>query len=539
MGKWDTGQLIAKWDKLKGERGIWETHWQEVTNYTVPRKNHYIRTVVPGEKKGIELYDNTAMIAAETLVAALHGMLTNPSTYWFLLQTGNLDLDKDENIVEYLEGFTHKLHRIINNANFQPEVYEFYLDLVSVGTAIMYVEYDEEHIVRFSTRHLGDVVIEENHQGVIETCVRMFKYTAHQLVQEFAPDANGDIEKIREALGDKVARAYEKNEKTKFEVLHGVYRDMDDEKEQMPFVSQYCLKSDKRELKTGRYRRFPYIISRWSKVAGEVYGRSPAMTALPEAKTLNVMAKTMLKGAQKVVDPPVQLPDEGYVRPFRTAPASVNYYRAGSQDKAEPIFNDSRIDFGFEAMRERQLRIREAFFIDKLNLAQNDRMTQLEVSQRVQEQMRFMGPLVGRQQPEFLRPLINRIIDIINTNDTEGVIIGDIPPELEGIELDVAYSSPVARAQRVGEAQSLTQAFQASVPIFQIDQNAQDLIDGDEWVKEQFKVFGATTRVLRGSREVEEIRQARAQAQAQALEQQQAMQGAEIANKTAPLVNKE
>ena len=536
--KLDPKQIVSRLDALKSLRGVWETHWQEVTDYTIPRKNEYVKSNVPGEKKGVELYDNTSMVSLETLVAALHGLLTNPNTLWFLLQTGDPILDDSDEVATYLQDLSRRMHRVLNNSNFQPEVYEYYLDLASVGTATMVMEEDKDSVVAFSTKHLGEIFPAENSKGLIDEVYRTFAWTPKQIVQKFAVGVDPTKEALSAVVGDKVAKCYIEGKNEKFEIIHAVYRDEDTKVKKLPFVSQYVLKEDRKTLQEGKFRRFPYLISRWSKTSGEVYGRSPAMTALPEQKTLNVMAKTMLKGAQKVVDPPVQIPDDGFVRPLRTFPGGVNYYRAGSQDRIEPIFNDSRIDFGFEAIRERQQRVREAFFVDKLSLVQSDRMTTVEVNQRIQEQMRFLGPLLGRQQTEFLRPLIDRLLDImIDKDGGSGELLGQPPEQIADVELDVMYSSPIARAQRMGEADSLAGAMQASAPLFEMDPASIDNIDSDQYIRENFQIFGASQRVLRDRDEVEAIREARQQAQAQAVKQQQEAQEAENFKKVAPSLN--
>lgn len=531
-------QVCDRLDQLKSERGIWEQHWQDIADFVLPRKNTFIRVNVPGEKKGIELYDNTAMVACDLLASALHGTLTNASTQWFDLRTFSDELNSDENVVEYLQSLSKRMHNILNNSNFQSEVHEHYLDLCSFGTSVMTVEKDVNSVVRFSVKHLGEVYVAENAYGYIEEVYRCFKWTANQVVEEFCRGIDTkDQSAIEAKVGTKVAGAFYKNERKKFEIVHCVYKEDLTGDSLRPFSSLYVLKDDKRELSKGLFKRFPYLVSRWTKVSGEEYGRSPAMNALPEAKTLNQMAKTMIKGAQKVVDPPVQMPDDGFVRPLRTAPASVNYYRAGSNDRVEPIFNDTRIDFGFEALRERQLRVQQAFYIDRLNLAQNDRMTTVEVNQRIQEQLRFLGPMLGRQQTEFLKPLIDRVLDILIEEDNgSGKFLGEVPFELQGQDLDVIYSSPIARAQRIQEATSLQAALAASAPVIQLDPAAGDLIDSEQVIRDNFLIYGAPMRVLRKRREVAQLRQAKAEAQQAAVQQQQEMHGAEVANKMAPLI---
>ena len=61
-----------------------------------------------------------------------------------------------------------------------------------------------------------------------------------------------------------------------------------------------------------------------------------AMTALPDVKMLNEMAKTTIKAAQKQL---IHLynPDDGLLLPVRTVPGGLNFYRSGTRDRIEPL----------------------------------------------------------------------------------------------------------------------------------------------------------------------------------------------------------
>jgi hypothetical protein len=530
--------IIKRQERLKSDRGVLESHLQDLADYLLPRKNSFVRRNIPGEKKGVELYDATGMVACDLLSSALHGMLTNPNTLWFLLNTPNEEVNNQDFVIEYLQDLTKRIHNVFNNSNFQTEVHEYYLDLCAFGTATMTVEEDEKNIVRFSTKHLGEIFVAENCYGMIEEVYRVFSWDARQIVEHFCRGMEEDNKQAIEAkVGRKVSESFYNGKDDKFEIVHAVYKDELTEKIKVPYLSQYILKCDKLELAEGRFKRFPYLVSRWTKISGEVYGRSPGMNALPEAKTLNLMSKIILQGAQKIVDPPMQIPDDGFVRPLKTYAGGINYFRAGTDEIARPIFNDTRIDFGYEVLRDRQMRVKEAFYIDRLGMPQTDRMTTVEVNQRVQEQLRFMGPMLGRQQTEFLQPLLDRVIDIMVDRDGgSGDLLGEVPDEIMNVQLNVNYTSPVARAQRISEADALNSALAASAPILAVDPNAKDMVDADMVVKTFFQIYGAPQKVLRTKNEVEQIREARAEAQQEALEQQQQMVNADMVSKTAPLM---
>ena len=63
---------------------------------------------------------------------------------------------------------------------------------------------------------------------------------------------------------------------------------------------------------------------------------------------------------------------------------------------------------------------------------------------------------------------------------------------------------------------------------------ALDWVDTDKWTNKVFDVHGTPATVIRDEKEVEKIREARAQAQQAEREAQQTMMVAEVANKAAP-----
>jgi hypothetical protein len=524
MKKLTPKQIIDMWSKLKGERGTWETHWQEVADLMFPRKNTITVTRSPGEKRAQQLLDNTGVQANELLAGALHGMLTSPNSLWFELTTGDEQLDKDDEVKNWLYDSTLRVHNVLNNSNFQMEVHEMYLDLTAFGTGVMLVEEDDRAHVRFNTKFIADYLIDENHMGFVDRILFTWSWTAEKIINEYGMDK----------VPKKVLDAFKKNDMAKFKLIQIIYpRTMvGDAAGQFPFISQTILEDEKVELREGKFREFPVIVPRWSKASGEVYGRSPGMNALPEMKTLNKMAEVTLNGAQKVVDPPLQLPDDGFIMPIITKPGGLNYYRSGSQDIIRPVFNDTRIDFGFQALSEKRQRVREAFYVDQLMTQQGPQMTATEVLQRTEEKMRLLGPMLGRQQSELLRPLIDRVFGIMFRKN----LLLPPPQALQGQVVDVKYSSMVAKAQRVNEGQAILRAFEASAPFIQLDQAVGDNFDGDRAVKVIASIYGTPPTIFKTKKEVEAARQARQQAQQAALQQQQEAHEAEQMSKVAPLM---
>lgn len=499
--------------QLKGERGNWENHWQEIADHMMPRKNDINTSKSPGEKRNYQIVDNTGMQSLELLAGALHGILTNPSQLWFELTTGDDALDNNIVVRTWLEDSAKRMLQTMNNSNFQTEVHEFYLDLCGFGTGSLFVHEENTDLdFIFQCLFIKEIFIRENNKGLVDEVYRVFEWDARKLVQEF-----GETKKLPE----EVFETYKKGScDKKWEVIHAIYPQdkyapIKKKGFRFPFVSQYILTEKDIELTLSGYNEKPSIVSRWAKSSGESYGRGPGMTALPEVKMVNVMQDTMIRGAQKVIDPPLQVPDDGFVLPIKTRPGSVNVRRGGTGrgEKITPIFNDARIDFGYEVLRDQRSKIREAFFVDQFQMQQGGpQMTATEVLQRTEEKMRLLGPLLGRQQAEFLRPLIDRVFAIMLRKKR----FLPVPEPLRGVNLDVRYSSAIAKAQRVRDAEGILQTVQVLAPFAQIDPTIMDWVNGDNVLKGVSKIYSFPSSFLRSEVEVEQIRAQKQQAAAEA-----------------------
>lgn len=517
-------QLREKVNHLRADRANWEEHWQDIADYILPRKNTIIVHRSPGEKRNLTLLDNSGVMANELLAGALHGLLTNPNAQWFELTTGDIQLDEQDGVREWLQGTTEDIHNLLNNSNFQTEVHELYVDLAGFGTSVMLIEEDDKQLVRFTTQFIRDYLLDENNLGFVDQIYREWKWDAAKIVAEFG----------EENVGEKVLKAYRAGKSDKFCVIHAVYPKtmVADSKYRFNYVSQYVLPDEEVSLREKGFEEFPYTTPRWSKAPGETYGRSPGMNALPEVKTLNKMTETTLRAAQKVVDPPLQLPDDGFIMPIVTKPGGLNYYRSGSNDMIRPILNNAQIDFGYQAMNDKRQRIKEAYYVDQMMLQQGPQMTATEVLQRTEEKMRLLGPMLGRMQSEFLRPLIDRVFAIMLRRKQ----VREIPGALRGTVLDVKYSSMVAKSQRIADGQNILRTMEAAAPFINTDPSVLDNINGDEALKAIAKIYGLPQRILRSQAEVQQIREDKAQAQQQAIQAQQQQQQVDNAATLAPIM---
>jgi hypothetical protein len=519
-------EYIKKFETLKGDRKNWDNHWDEVTRYVLPRKNDIWMTRVSGEKKDQGIYDATAVHANELLASALHSMLTNPSTFWFGLTTGDDEIDKVDECRRWLQSCEKRMHQTLNNSNFQTEVHEFYLDITSIGTGFLLAEEDDEDVVRFVSKPIYENHIDENNKGNIDTVYREFLWTFRQIVQEFGEP------NLPQFIMDRA----ESDPHAKARIIHCIkpresYNPKNPMPEEMPFESNWIYVEQPFILRESGYKEQPFSVTRWTKTSGEKYGRSPAMKALPDIKMINEIMKTTIRGAQKVVDPPLLAPDDGVILPIDTRPGGINYYRAGTGDKIEPLITGSRIDVAYQIMDDIRKRIRDQFYIDQLQLNEGPQMTATEVMQRTEEKLRLLGPILGRMHYEFLRPIIDRVFNILMRKG----MFPAIPDLLRGINLEVRFTSMIAKAQLASDSANVSRVFSMTAPLFQLDPAVKDNIDTDAMFRYVANMFGIPQTTLRDQADVNKTREQRQQEMQRMQQMQQEQHDAQVAGQVAPL----
>ena len=516
--------IIERYKTLKAQRVTWEDHWQEIADYFLPRKANITEKHTKGDKRHDLIYDGTATHALELLSASLNGMLTNTISPWFLLKFRNDVTNEDDAAKEWLETCAKIMQQVFARSNFQQEIFELYHELLAFGTSAMFITDDVQDDLRFKTIHISEIFITENEKGLVDSLTRRFSLQNKNIPQMY-PDA--DLP--RAILGD-----IDKAPHDDCVILHSVYPNEVkmgyDNSKNMDWVSCHVHEKTGTLLKESGFKEFPYVVPRYLKTSSnEIYGRSPAMNALPDTKMLNTMSKVSIKAAQKQIDPPLMVPDDGFILPIRTIPGGLNFYRSGTRERIEPLNIGANNPVGLQMEDQRRKAIRENFFVDQLMSIQGQNMTATEVMQRTEEKMRLLGPVLGRLQSELLQPLITRSFNLLMKNNK----FPQMPEMLGDQDVEIEYVSPLAKAQKTQELSSIMRgieifgSMQNIAPVF-------DYIDIDGLVSHVKDVLGLPAKIMRSKGEVQKIQQEKQAAEMEQMQLQQAQQVAESAGKVAP-----
>ena len=150
--------LIRRFESARSVRYNWEHHWQEVADLVLPTRE-FTYDYAPGEKRRNRIYSDVAPEAAETLAAALSGMLTNTSVRWFSLIATDDRMKESQAVSKYLYDTTQIMLDYFDSqqSGFSIASHEMYLDIVTFGTGVMQVM-DSGNGIRFQAKPLSSVM---------------------------------------------------------------------------------------------------------------------------------------------------------------------------------------------------------------------------------------------------------------------------------------------------------------------------------------------------------------------------------------------
>jgi hypothetical protein len=502
--------LVRLAGQLKTDRSTFESHWQDIAD--VMRPQQYPFTTIdgqsqqPGTKRTSKMFDSVPPLALEKHAAVLEALLSPRNQVWSKLVANNEDLQEDIEVQRYLDAVNKILFRVRYRpaSNLASQLAESYLNLGAFGTQALYISDSMGQGIVYKSCSLHSLIIGENYQGVVDRVFRHYEFDAMQAAEAFGWDK----------LPASLKTAFENKSTKKWKFMQAVVpRELVEDKGSdyrgFAFASLDVFMHDNTVMQTGGYRVQPYAVSRYTKSADELYGRSPAMLVLADVNMLNRMNKATIKGAEKAVDPPLMTMDDS-LAPFNLTAGAMNYGTLDTQGNptVQAFRHEGRIDLGLEMMEQKRALIREAFLLDLFALIKDAPVyTATQIIEMAKEKAALLSPIMGRQQSELFGPMTSRELDILNAAG----LLPDMPDALieAGGEITVEYQSPLAMAQRAETGASILRTFEAILPLSQTPegQEAMQVFNITESMLELAKVNGYPAKALRSKEEIAALKE--------------------------------
>lgn len=514
-------ELIRQGDALFNKRGNHLAYWQDAAEQLYPERADFTREFSPGEEFGVHLTSSVPMIMRRDLGNMFSSMLRPRGIDWFSISTsdeeGEEHLSHEAKLWLEAKQITQRNAMYDHVSGFDRAVKQSDHDYVTFGQAALKIEMnyrDTALLVR--NRHLRDVVWSEDFTGRIRKVHEKWKPSASQLAGNFS----------EKKLHPEALKALKDDPEKTFECRHIVLPVEDYERIQpkestkkfrMPFVSVYIDVENEWVIEESPSRTLKYVIPRWQTVSGSQYSYSQAaVAALPEGRLLQTMTLSLLEAGEKYAGPPMLAVEEALSGGLNLYANGVTYISAKYDERTgealRPLTQDkSGFGFGLELLDRTRMVLREAFFLDKINLpVMQPGVTLGEIAVRTQEYIRNALPLFDPVESESSAPMCEMIFEEMMV---AGFFGNDIPDELAGQGIKFKFKSPLREAEDERKTQSWVGGLNLVRAGMEFDQNIGSIVELRKSLREALKGAGWDEAWTKSDDEMDQIAQSAAQIQ--------------------------
>jgi len=473
--------------------------------YALPNSNIYALQS-PGSNLAWQVYDSTLELGLSKFVNRMINALVPSDVNWVKFISGSLipDEQKEEADLE-LQKITDTFFFYLRQSNFDVVIHEAFTDMAISTGVIQINEGDDDEPLVFSCIPSAYVAIETGPRGDIIAFFRdwynIYDYHCYELW--------GDDFSIPKSL------MKQNDEDLKLDLYEFTYYDYKDK------VYKYFIieKSTSDIVYKKESSSWEWIGFRWSKLAGEDYGRGPVLSALASATTINKAMQDELSLAALKCAPPIMAVTENIINPytFKIAPNEIIRVMPGTGGdfpiQPFPVAGD--ISFASLIVNDLRAQINEIMMSQPLNPVQRGPVrTATEIAMIQNELRENAGAQFARVQKELFDPLVKRVLWILQK---KGFIQ---PVQINGKEVALNYITPLSFSKNQSDLDNMLRFFEITSGMF-TPGAAINLIDAPKlprWIGEKLNVD--LTLIKDEAEILEIIKQAQNLAE-QAIEQQQ------------------
>jgi hypothetical protein len=439
-------EIMKRQEIAQKKKDEFQQLYQDAYEFALPQRQLYgiWEGGASGTKKMQRVFDSTAINSTQRFANRLQSVVFPPQRKWARLEPGpSIPMDKTQMAQAILDVYQDKMFAALRQSNFDIAIGEFLLDL-AVGTACMMVQPgDDISPINFVPVPLFLVAYEEGANGQVDNVYRRMRMKGESIERQW-PDAKMPDDMVRR-IQNKPTDDVELLEATIFDAKRG----------------DYCYhvidKVSKQEIVYRRRKTSPWVISRYMKVAGEIYGRGPLMTALPDIKTLNKTKELLLKNASMAVSGAYTAADDGVLNPntVKIVPgAIIPVARNGGPQGPSLLALPRSGDFNVSQLviNDMTASIKRILLDESLPPDNMSARSATEIVERMKELAQNLGSAFGRLINETMIPLTAKILEVM---DERGMI--DLPLRVNGLEVKVTPVAPLAQAQAMDEINAILQ----------------------------------------------------------------------------------
>lgn len=462
----DQAKALAKRSTAAHRRlARYVTLWREILELAMPYRDT-LSGRAEGQEQTRRLYDSTACYGTARFANRLVQSMFPPMERWAALrisvpgfeQVNQADREKLE---ADLEDINALIFEAVAESNFDQAVMEAAHDL-GAGTMALLVEPGRVSagwnapLLRFQAVPIGCVAVEDGPFGTIGAAFHKQRMPVRLIKPTWADAELPDD--LRDKLRD--------NPDAEVSLLHATAYDYEAD------LWRVAVLYKDQAIVERTARTCPWIIVRWMRAPGEIYGYGPLTLALADMRTLNSAKELILQNGAHAIAGAYTAVDDGVLNPstIRVAPGVIIPVASNGGPRGPslmPLARSGNFDLSQIIVEDLRRDIRSALYDIPLPDQIRSNVSATEIQERMAEYNRQTGSF-GRLYSDGTRPLMFRIVDIL---DDAGVL-PSVLDLMRGQALRAVATSPLAVMMDMADVQTVARylqmgaAFEAYSPGF-------------------------------------------------------------------------
>ena len=200
------------------------------------------------------------------------------------------------------------------------------------------------------------------------------------------------------------------------------------------------------------------------------------------------MKASFIEAAEKAVNPPLVVEDDGVVGQPVTGPNGMIYVRSGAQFP-QALDTGTNLQLNAEVIRDQQNTVKEGFLVNRFNTLEDKKnMTAFEVGVRKEDDLTIVSPQITPLQKETLDPALTRSLKLM-------IKAKRIPKPPETFDLDIAYQGRLSLAMASVQTNAMEATLAKWQPYVEITPVLEN-VDFDKGFRKSWLASGAPADVL-------------------------------------------
>lgn len=478
---------------------FYEKQLRQIYEYIMPYRDAAGLYGLTAENEGAnrtdKIFDGTAVAAGLRFAGRMQRELTPIFQDFFAIECGPLVADGDEKkeLTENFQQIGKIANGVLASGSFHMKSHEMFLDLFAGTGAMNITAGDDYEPVRFRCVPITEIALDEGPYGDPWGVDWKKRYCVGHLAKLWP---RGQFSKeLKQQMADSPRQLIVIHQDTYWE----------------PEQRRYCLKvwregcGDDELIWEEHFRTNPWITPRFFVVPGEAYGRGLAHLGLPSCKTTNKARELALLAAAFAVLGLWARRNDGVFNPDNARFEPLAMWQVGSTGGGPLGATIQRLDVphnfdisSFVIEDERQ-QMKMVMMDDALPPLAGAVRSPTEIVERMQLLNQDIGGVFGRMTLEIVSPLVQRVIDIL---ETKGKLNTKIT--IDQLLTQVRVVAPIAAAQQAAKVNQATNWLQLLAMLFG-PQAAMAFARIEELGPEMGRWLGVEERFIRSKEEIADI----------------------------------